>query len=401
MDGQYQTKLLNRYFVLVWLCALGLNICQNILNNVVSLYTTSLGLSTSFAGFLGIPYAVFAILMRFWGGDWVDRHGRRGLLVFSCFGFAISALLFGCFPAMFALVVFRALHGLCFSAGQLTASTVNVDVTPPENATTGIGIFWVASALAYGGAGYIVTSLTAGGSYQPVFIACAIAGGAGGILALLCRYEKKRTPSSPAPRSQPEEVSPTAQGIYRFLEPKAIKPAVLILLMAISVSSVSLYLLLFAQEMGYAYAGMAFVLAAVSMAIGNLTSSRQLHSLGPGMTLLLSYGICGILYASMSLIHSPVTYMLGGIAAGYIQGICMPVLYYLAVKDMPVLRRGVAGGTIYCMLDVGMGLGTWLWGVVIELSSFTVMYLLAAAIFLVAAVLTIVFYRPGRAVQTL
>ena len=87
-------KLLSKCFILVFLASLGLNLCQNILNNSVTLYVTSLGRSTGFAGFLGIPYAVMAILMRFVGGDWVDRRSRRSLLAFGCFGFAASALLF-------------------------------------------------------------------------------------------------------------------------------------------------------------------------------------------------------------------------------------------------------------------------------------------------------------------
>ena len=85
-------------------------------------------------------------------------------------------------------------------------------------------------------------------------------------------------------------------------------------------------------------------------------------------------------------------YLIGGAAYGFIQGICMPVLYYLAVHKMPVHRRGVAGGTVYCLLDLGVGAGSFLWGVVIGAFGFTATFLSAAALLVLAAALSLAFY---------
>lgn len=378
-------KLLSKCFLLVWVASLGLNLCQNILNNSVTLYVTGLGMSTGFAGFLGIPYAVMAILMRFIGGDWVDRRSRRSLLAFGCFGFAVTALLFGLLPAAVCLVVLRALHGFCFSAGQLSGSTINVDVTPPEQAQLGIGIYWVSSAISLGCAGYAVTLLTSSGSFSPVFWTCAVVAAVAGVCALLCDYEKKR------PVAHEEKVE-TSRGLRRFVEPAALRPAVLMFLMAMAISCVSLYLLMFAKEEGYANAGLALVFATIGMAIGNLLSDFFQKKLGATWTLAISFAICAVGIASMALHRSMATYLIGGTAYGFIQGICMPVLYYLAVHKMPVHRRGVAGGTVYCLLDLSVGAGSFVWGIVIGASGFTATFLAAACVLLLAAVLTLVFY---------
>ncbi len=383
-------KLFSKYFVLVWLASFGLNLCQNLLNNSVTLFVTSLGRSTGFAGFLGIPYAVMAILMRFLGGSWADRRSRRSLLAFGCLGFGVTALLFGLIPAAFALVVFRGIHGFCFSAGQLAGSTINVDVTPPEKARLGIGIYWVSSAVSLGCAGYIVTALTRSGSYTPVFrvsAACAIAAG---VFALLCSYEKH------APSAQrAEQATPNARGILRFVEPTAFKPAILMFLMAAAISCVSLYLLMFAREAGYSNAGLALVFATIGMAIGNLGSDWFQRRLGARGTLVCSFLLCAAGLAAMAIWHNIGTYLLGGTVYGFIQGICMPVLYYLSVHKMPVHRRGVAGGTTYCMLDLGVGIGSYVWGIVIGAAGFTATFLTAAGVLLLAAILTLLFYLHG------
>ncbi len=394
MSAHTKAKLFTRYFILVWFASLGLNLCQNLLNNSITLFVTSLGRSTGFAGFLGIPYAVMAILMRFFGGSWADRRSRRSLLAFGCLGFGVTALLFGLIPAAGALVVFRAIHGMCFSAGQLACSTINVDVTPPERSRLGIGIFWVSSAVSLGCAGYLVTALSSGGSYSPVFWVSAACGVGAGILALLCNYEKKSPAAQPRANAD-ESAAPAVRGARRFVEPAAFRPAALIFLMAIATSCVSLYLLMFAREAGYSNAGLAMVFATLGMAAGNLASDWFQHKLGARWTLVFAFTVCGVGLTSTALWHNMTTYLIGGTAYGFIQGICMPVLYYLAVHKMPVHRRGVAGGTVYCMLDLGIGVGSYVWGVVIELAGFTATFLSAAGALLLGAVLTLLFYLHG------
>ncbi|MBP1736384.1 MAG: transporter [Oscillospiraceae bacterium] len=393
METSSGSKLLTRYFILVWLAFLCLNMCQNLLNNTISLYINVIGMSTSFSGFLGIPYAIAAIFMRFFGGYCTDRFNRRMVMSLGCLIYGITAWFFGFFATAAALILFRMIHGAAFSAGQLAISTANVDVTPPEKANLGIGIFWVATAISLGGAGYLVVSLTNGSNYSLVFLASALFGIAGGVCCLLCNYEKK--PEFQA-RLQAHATSLPCRGAHRFFEPGAMRPAVLMFLMAIGMSSLSFFLLLFAANEGYSNAGFALVVAAIFMGIGNLCSNRLLHRLGSRLTLLLAFALCAIGYAAMGLYHTEFTYFLGGAVYGFVQGICMPVLYFLAVDGMPVHRRGIAGGTVYFLLDIGMGLGSYLWGLLISGYGFTVTFLCAAATQVLACVLTFAFYPGGR-----
>lgn len=384
------TRLFNRYFILVWITALGLNLTQNMLNNAVTLYVTSLGMTTGFAGTLGIPYAIAAIFMRFVGGTWIDRHSRRSLLVVGCFTFGVTAILFGLIPSVWALLLFRGLHGFSYSSGQLAASTVNVDVTPPEKRDVGIGVFWVSSAVSLGCAGYLVTGLTAGGSYMPLFLTCGAISLTVAVVALFCNYEKKGGVAGARKNAGSAGIY---RGIRRFVEPAAFRPAMLMFMEAVGISCAALYLLKFAQEMDYSNAALALVLATGGMAVGNLSSGRLTRWLGARNALMLTFLVSGAGFALMVLVKSYATYLLGGVVYGFLQGVCLPVFSALAVRDMPVDRRGVAGGTVYCMLDLGMGIGTTLWGAVIGAFGFTVSFLGCAAVLVLAMLLAFLFYR--------
>ena len=383
------TRLFNRYFILVWIAALGLNLTQNMLNNGITLYITSMGMSTGFAGTLAIPYAIAAIIMRFVGGSWIDRYSRRSLLVVGCLTFGVTAILFGAIPSVWALLLFRGLHGFSYSSGQLAASTANVDVTPPEKRSLGIGIFWTSSAVSLGCAGFLVTGLTSGGSYMPLFLACGAVSLVVAMSSLFCNYEKK---TDAAERKNPA-ASNQYRGILRFVEPAAFRPAILMLVEAVGISSAALYLMKFAKDMAYDNAALALVTATVGMVVGNLSSDRMIRKLGAKGTLMFTFLISAVGFAMMVLVKSYATYLLGGVAYGFLQGVCLPVFSALAVKGMPVERRGVAGGTVYCMLDLGMGVGTALWGTVIGSLGFTASFRGGAAVLVLGAVLSFLFYR--------
>lgn len=391
-------KLFNKYFVLGWFASLGLNLCQTILNQTVSLYVTSVHMSTAFAGFLAIPYAILAILMRFIGGAWADSWGRRSLLIFGGVLFSVTAILFGVLPTAFCLVLTRALHGCAFSSGQLAVSTINVDVTPPKKSKIGIAIFWISSAMSMCVSGYIVTGLSSGGSYLPVFITCASVALVAGILGVFCDYEKKH-PELVTRNREDEMSGPTAEykGLLRFVEPAVYKPAVMFFIMSVGICIASLYILMFAREQGYANAGAVLVFATLGMVIGNVSSSRLTNALGACKTLMFTFSIGAVGFAVMALWCNIGTFFFGGFAYGFVQGICMPVLYFLTIQDMPAHRRGVAGGTSYCMLDLGVGIGAYIWGMVIDAAGFKLAFLLSAAVLLSGMVLSFIFFKERRA----
>lgn len=396
LDREKQdTRVFNRYFVLIWFASLGVNLCQNVLNQTVSLFVTASGLSTGFAGFLAIPYAVMAMLMRFVGGAWIDARSRRSLLLIGCFVFSVTTILFGALPTAFFLIVFRALHGFAYSSAQLAASTMNVDVTPPKKSKLGIGLFWVSSAASLCFSGYIVTGLSADGTYGKVIAAAAMMALAGGVLALLCNYEKKAPETALRPGT--EDPAPEYKGLLRFVEPSVYKPAILFFLMSAGISSASLYIIMFAKQMQYSHAGLVLVLATVGMTMGNLLSERLSEALGASRTLVLAFGIGVAGFAAMALWPHMGTFLLGGWAYGMVQGICMPVLYYLTIHKLPAHRRGVAGGTSYCMVDLGVGLGAYFWGLMIDWSGFSAMYLVSAGVLLLGLALSIVFFRGEEA----
>ena len=59
-------------------------------------------------------------------------------------------------------------------------------------------------------------------------------------------------------------------------------------------------------------------------------------------------------------------------------GMLMPVFNTLAVQRAPAHRRGAASATFYLFIDIGIGLGSAIWGLVIDYLGFDAMFTGAA-----------------------
>lgn len=387
-----QTKLFNRYFVLIWCSNLCLMIIQNLMCSGIPLFLDSRGFSTSFAGLLGIPFAIFGILSRSAGGYLMDRFSRRLVMVLGPLVMGIAALLFRLLPLAPLMLLFRGLHGTGFSMGQAGSSTATVDVTPREKSSLGVGIFWVATALAIAGAGWLIQVLGEGGSYDSIFYFSFGFGLLGGLLALLCNYERRRPPIH-----RDSAAGTQLRGLRKFLDPTAARPAVIEFFIMLGVCCCNIFAFSYAVGQGYENPSAFMVIAAVSMTASNLASDGLIRALGYRNLLVITMTASGALIVLMALIRGEGTFYLGAVGFGMAQGFSFPILTLLAVDNVPQDHRGTANSTMLMAGDIGVGMGTFLWGIVIEFLGFASAFALSGLTLVLSAALGLIFYHKKRA----
>ena len=382
-----QEKLFNRYFILIWFSMLCLMLIQNLMCSGIPLFFASRGFSTSFAGLLGLPFALFGILARTTGGYLMDRFGRRVIMILGPLLMGIASLLFLLLPFAPLMLLFRGLHGAGFSIGQAGSSTATIDVTPQEKSSLGVGIFWVSTALAIAVAGWLIEILGSGGTYDRIFYFSFAFGVLGAILAFLCRYEEGRPPVV----REPQEVSPL-HGLRKFLYPAAARPAGIEFFVMLGVSCCNIFIFTYAVLQGYANPSFFMVVAALSMTVSNLASGRLLRALGHRTLLSIAMVLSGALIALIALVPCQATFYLGGVGFGMAQGFSFPILTLLAVDNVPQNHRGTANSTMLMAGDLGVGLGTLLWGISIQFCGFHVSIALSGLAVILSGVLSLLFY---------
>ncbi|MBL4576601.1 MAG: MFS transporter [Opitutaceae bacterium] len=101
-----------------------------------------------FGGFLGSLYSLFQFIFApIWGGL-SDRLGRRGILLCTVFGTAISYLIWAVSGSFLLLILARLLGGMM--SGNLSVATAAVaDVTSKKNRAKGMGLIGAAFGLGF------------------------------------------------------------------------------------------------------------------------------------------------------------------------------------------------------------------------------------------------------------
>ena len=209
----------------------------------------------------------------------------------------------------------------------------------------------------------------------------------GAILAFLCRYEEGRPPVV----REPQEVNPL-HGLRKFLYPAAARPAVIEFFVMLGVSCCNIFIFTYAVLQGYANPSFFMVVAALSMTVSNLASGRLLRALGHRTLLSIAMVLSGALIALIALVPSQETFYLGGVGFGMAQGFSFPILTLLAVDNVPQNHRGTANSTMLMAGDLGVGLGTLLWGISIQFCGFHVSIALSGLAVILSGVLSLLFY---------
>lgn len=385
-------RLANKYFILVLLVSICLNLDQNLLNNSITLYLTHLGGSTGLSGLIGVPFAVCAIFARIIGGYLTDHAGRRVTMAAGCFIFGISVILFGMTGSFVVLFIIRGIHGFGYSIANTPISAATMDVCPPEKQKRASGLFYLPSAVSISISGMISVAFASHGRFTEFYILVGSILIVGGILAIACNYEKLVDF-----RAQKDKGESKYRGAARFFDSCAIPAAILSVIGCLSTAFVNCFILLYAEERGFSNTGMFFTAAAVVMLCMNLSVDAILRRISEVRALVIAFAVLIFGLAALALTESAAAYFLLGGCYGAFFGLAFPVFYSLALRDALPERRGAASGTVLVANDIGIGLGSAIWGYVLGLVGYRICMLLVAAVLVPGIVYSVLHF--GRKKQ--
>jgi MFS family permease len=167
----------------------------------------------------------------------------------------------------------------------------------------------------------------------------------------------------------------TATGIWsQLLEKNALLPSGVMFFMALVYGAVLSFIALYAAEHGITNIGLFFTAMALTMFTSRPIAGRWTDRGGINMVLLIGHLALFIGMVITGFSHTMTHFLIAGSFIGLGFGVSLPTLQSLAVRHAPAHRRGAATGTFFASLDLGIGLGTILWGYVAVATSYQIMY---------------------------
>lgn len=398
------------------------------------------------AAFCASAFIVGTLFSRFAAAPMMERFGRMPLLVAGCIAEVALSALYLLNEPVGALIGVRLAHGFSYGVCSTTIATVITSVVPPERKGEGIGYFMLSITLGSAIGPFAGIFLANNFGYPVVFVVASVLVALSIPAALLLRpaSSTKVKGSEAAAEAEVEAAADAVAGavtdapaeegredaaanrdevlveslhaaastrvpsthleekvaakvehspLARFVEAGVLPISVVCGLLFFGYSSLLTFLTPYATEIGLARAAsMFFVVYALAMFVTRPFTGRAFDRVGPHPVMVPAF--VSFALGMVVLAFAANDWMILGAAAllGFGVGTVQSCGLAMAVRVTSDARLSVANATFYMLLDVGVGIGPILLGIVAPLIGYANLYLcmavvgaLALALFLVVA----------------
>lgn len=383
-------KLFTKNFIFVCIANFCMFFAFYLILPAMPLYLiTEFHASKSMIGVVLSSYTIATLMVRPFSGFLADTLPRKPLYMISFFLFIsyfIGYLLAG---SLFILAIIRITHGLTYGVVTTTSSTLAIDIMPSSRRGAGIGYFGSTSTMAMALGPMVGLFFVESNSFDTVFYIAIATGLLGLVLASFIKTTK-RPPAVASPIS-----------LDRFLLVTAIKPALILVLLAFLYGLLITYLALFGKEIGInSGTGKFFTFYAIGLIVARFNSGKLIDK--GYVTHLILAGKIIVVCAFFIFISITNVYVFFGIAViiGLGFGILAPAYQTLFISLAKHNQRGTANSTYLIAWDIGIGLGVLLGGPIAEYSSYHTAYYFGLVAGIISCVLfwkiTIPYFKKHK-----
>lgn len=364
---------------------------MNLLTPTLPLYAEKIGGGPASAGLIVGIYALTALLFRPYFGGLLDTKGRKIILMIGMTVFLISSLLYNVAFMMVSLLVIRLIQGAGFSATSTSLGTIASDLVPASRRAEGIGYFGMANTIgmAIGPALglYIITHHNFSILFLMTTVFTFLAFG----LSLLLHSDQKFKESELYIASTKEKS--TKFSIDSIIERSSIVTCLVLLFIAAIYGSILTFIPSYAAYRGINNIGIFYTVYAAAILFIRLFAGKLADHYG-----FTKVFVPGVLMLVMSLIllafaKSYVIFLLVAVLFGLGYGSAQPILNTIVISLSPIDRRGIANATFFSTMDIGIGVGAIVWGMLSQVAGFPVVYGAAAFCGVISLVIYLVVLR--------
>lgn len=372
-------RLWGKFFILACAGALFYNFAMQILNSNLSLFANDTWGSKSLGGLLTTVFNVGSIAMAFFSGRLADAHGRRRCLILGSLLFGVPALACAVWPTPAVSLASRFIQGIGKGMIAVASSSIVSDVVDSSRLAEGMGYYNLANTLAMAFGPMMGLLIVDWGGYPSMFVACAVLIFLTGASGALTTYEKEDSFREIIAQRRLSawskgDADSAYRGIWKMIERKALPASLNYTVFFASNCCILVFITVYSREILNLPSGqisMFYMAAAAAMfvtrfCLGKIADQRSaMWAIVPGH---IASALSLVLLAFF-VNNNYALYLVAGALYGISQAAVLPTMNAVAVVDSPSSRSGAANATFYCLMDVGIMVGSAAFGAVIDMAA--------------------------------
>lgn len=330
-----------------------------------------LGQKQSQVGLVITVFLISAVMIRPFSGIWLDTIGRRKVLISSLAFFAITTFLYLNVDNFFGLLTLRFIQGISFGLATTALGTIVAEIIPPKRRGEGMSYFSSAMILAMVFGPFLGITLMNSFSFSILFLVSGIFGILSFVFGMTTNIPKQSFSSK------------TPIHISNLIERKALPISLTAAFISFGYSSVMSYITLYANELGFVeIASFFFIVYAVIVLMSRPFTGKLFDLKGENIIIYPGIIVFSIGLIVLGFSNIPSIFLLSAVLIGLGYGSIAPSFQTLAINAAAPARKGMATATYFMFFDIGIGLGSFVLGIVTAKTSFHSMYILSALIVL-------------------
>lgn len=346
-------------------------------------YLAQIGLPDWQIGMILGAFGGASVVGRPFAGVSVDRFGPRPVLLLGAAGLIVGAASVPFTASPLLQGVLRVAQAAGYVAFTTAGTALVIQLTPEAHRGRQMALFGAAANVAITMSPAVTTALLAVVPLEGGFYAAAGLALVAGVLAMSV---------TPPPRTEQAAVNqPTLSSAVGILWPSMLTAG----LFGAGFVAFFLFAPILSERRGMS-AGLPYVVYGISIVATRLVSGRWLDRIGTRTVLLVAAAltVAGLLAAAFA--TTPIALGVAAFLAAAGGGLFHPALIVHHARMLPG-APGRSSAAFYLGFDLGLGLGGWLFGLVLDLAGLVWLYVVAAGIILLTVPMTFAIVRPPAA----
>ena len=384
--GAPKEALFTRNFLLACVITLASFTSFYFLLTTLPVYITTIGGSEAEVGLIIGVFSATTVVLRPFIGRAADEHGRRAFVLAGNAILALAGGLYALTTSVVLLLSLRVFHGVGWASFGTSANTLVADIAPRSRRGEAMGYYGMFSNLAMAVGPALGVILMKSYSFAVLFAGSAAFAVLSLLLTLLLREKRANHPAA-----LPATARSRAPG--GLIERSALFPALVLTLTAITYGSIVSFVPLYAAKQGIDNPGLFFTVYAIVLILARGFTGQISDRFGRAIVIAPGLVLAAVALWLLSTASSQSTFVLVAVLYGLAFAAAQPALMALVVDRAAPNRRGAAMGTFSAAMDLGIGLGSVVWGIVAQMAGYHTLYLASGCVALLAAIVFVVGWR--------